>query len=194
MDECAPFLAHFASEHVHFAEDHSNFFLEEKSPEGAGKTYFATNDPCIVINARPPGPLLWSLKNRKISEGSILTRDENGYHLHILEMKSKLTQTEWAKAVLQFEGMLLTTLAVVRLLGVHEVASVTCYIAYKQAAMGSGQSADMIFLKTFVGMPNPVSGASAWTSEKLELPITGTASIRKAQRDEANNAHFGNIG
>lgn len=194
MDECAPFLQHFAPEHVHFAPDHSNFYLEETSPEGAGKTFFSANGPCILIHARPPGPLLWSLRNRKISEGSILTKDEHGYHLHILEMKSKLTQAEWAKVILQFEGMLLTTLAVVRILGVNHFASVTCYIAYKQAAMSSSQTADMIFLKTFVGKPNPVSGDSAWTSEKLELPITGTASIRKAQRDEANDAHFGLIG
>lgn len=194
MDECTPFLVHFTPEHVHLAEDHSNFYLEEKSPDGAGKTYFTTDAPCIVINARPPGPLLWSLKNRKISEGSILTKDEHGYHLHILEMKSKLTQSEWTKVILQFEGMLLTSLAVVRILGVKEVASVTCYISYKQSMMSSSKAADLIFLKTFVGMPNPVSGDSAWTSEKLDLPITGVASIRKAQRDEANDAYFGNIG
>lgn len=194
MDECLPLLDHFAREHVHIVEDHGSFYIEEKAAGGEGKTYFSTNAPCLLIKAKPPGPLLWSLKNRKISEGSIVTKDERGYHLHILEMKSKLTQGEWAKVLLQFEGMLLTTLAVVRILGILEFSTVTCYIAYKEDAMGTRGSADLILLKTFVGMPNPISGSEEWTKEQVELPMTGAAQIRKAVRDGANDADFGLIG
>lgn len=194
MDDCLPALKHFFPEHVYTPDDHTNFFLEEKSASGAGRSYFATNTTCIVIKASPSGPLLWSLKNRKISEGSVLTQDENGYHLHLLEMKSRLDPGEWTKALLQFEGMLLTSLAVVRILGVTEIASVTCYIAYKNNVMDTAASADLIFLKTFVGKPNPIGKGDAWRSEEVDLPIVGLAQLKKAQRDQANNAHFGIIG
>lgn len=193
MDNCVEYLRLFSADHVYLPEDHTSFFLEEKSPSGAGKVYFSSSTPCIVLKAKPAGPLLWSLKNGKISEGAILTMDDEGYHLHHLEMKSRLTQGEWAKAMLQFEGMHLTALAAVRLLGVVDIASVTCYIAYKQDAMAANASADMILMKTFVGMPNPVGGADSWVSNSCELPITGMANIRKAERDANSDADFGLI-
>lgn len=194
MDECTPFLKLFSPEHVYAPEHHQNFYIEEKSAGGEGKAYFSTNDKCVVIKAGSSGPLLWSLRNGKISEGSIITRDATGYHLHLLEMKSKLTQVEWARALKQFEGMHLTSLAVARLLGVLELASVTCYIAYKRDALAGNKSADLILMKTFVGMPNPIGGGDEWESERVELPFTGSASIRKAQRDTNADAHFGPIG
>jgi hypothetical protein len=193
MDECIPFLKHFLPTYVSLADDHDRFYIEEKTVGGEGKTFFSSASPCVVIRAKPAGPLLWSLKNGKIGEGAVLTKDDDGYHLHILEMKSKLTQSEWAHALLQFQGMLLTSLATVRLLGVTEVTSVVCYIAYKQEAMSASKSADLVLLKTFVGIPNPVGGEDEWSSEVAELPIVGPARIRKAQRDANNNADFGVI-
>jgi hypothetical protein len=133
------------------------------------------------------------LKNRKIAEGAILTEDQDGYHLHLLEMKSKLTQGEWAKAILQFEGMHLASIATIRLLGVVDIASVTCYIAYKVDATSPTASADMILMKTFVGQPNPIGGVDSWTTGTLELPLGGTARIVKGQRDANNNIDFGKI-
>jgi len=193
MDECLPLLKLFNVEHVYSPEDCTRFFLEEKRAGGEGKTFFASARPCIVIKAGSTGPLLWSLKNGKISEGAILTQDESGYHLHILEMKSKLTQGEWAKVMLQFEGMHLTSMAVTRLLGVTEIKTVTCYITFKQNAMDASKSADMILMKTFVGMPNIIGSGDAWESETIELPLTGIAGIKKASRDSDNNADFGFI-
>lgn len=169
------------------------FHLEELSTSGAGQAYFSAPGGCIVLKAGRAGPLLWSLKNRKIAEGAILTEDTSGYHLHLLEMKSKLTQGEWAKAILQFEGMHLAALAAIRLLGVSEVTSVTCYIAYKDDAMSASESADLILMKTFVGKPNPIGGVDSWTTESLELPLNGAAKIVKGQRDVNNNVDFGQI-
>lgn len=194
MNECKESIKAFVSNLVYYPEDHTNFFLEEKCESGKGKSYFSCAGQCIVIKAGRSGPLIWSLRNAKIGEGSIITKDQDGYHLHLLEMKSKLTQSEWAKALLQFEGMHLTTLAVARLLGVIEVQSVTCYIAYKQDALSAIGSADLILMKTFVGMANPVGGGDAWSSNTISLPITGNAALRKAQRDNNADAHFGNIG
>lgn len=193
MDKCIESLKFFSKDYVYTPDDHNNFYLEEKAPEGIGKVYFSSSSQCIVIKANSSGPLVWSFKNGKISEGAILTKDDSGYHLHYLEMKSKLTYGEWAKAQLQFEGMHLTALAVIRLLGVTEIASATCYIAYKQDAMTASKSADLVLMKTFVGMANPLGGVDSWAAETCELPITGLARIRKAQRDVSNDANFGVI-
>lgn len=193
LEPCMERLIHFSDSHVYAPIDSSRFYLEEKSPLGSGKAYFQSNSACIVLKAGTSGPLLWSLKNKKIAEGAILTSDDEGYHLHLVEMKSKLTQGEWAKVISQFEGMYLTSLATVRILDVLILASVTCYIAYKQDAMAANQSADMIFMKTFVGQPNPVGGVDSWTTNTVALPFREHARLVKAARDINNDADFGII-
>lgn len=193
IESCIGQLVHFSDQHVYEPEDHSRFFIEEKSAGGEGKSYFSANSRCLIFKAGKQGPLIWALENKKISEGAILSHNEDGYHLHLLEMKSKLTVGEWAKVVEQLKGMHLSALAVLRLLGVVELASVTCYVAFKQDAMSPQASADMILMKTFVGMENPLSGNADWESEALELPFTGTSAIVKAQRNVSNDADFGLI-
>lgn len=190
---CTEYLEHFSPDYVFIPEDHHKFYLEEKDSQGAGKCYFSSASPCIVLKADSKGALVWSLKNRKRAEGAILTHNHSGYHLHILEMKGTVTLGCWSGVLKQFEGMLLAALASVRLLGVQDITSVTCYLAFKRDAIAVDQNANPVLMKSFVGMPNPVSGLQDWLAGALDLPYVGRSSIVKKMRDADNNADFGVI-
>lgn len=191
-EDCLAELKYF-SDHYAYVPSQPDFFIEEKSRGGEGKAYFRHDKDCIVLKSGKSGPLLWSLKNGRIGEGAILTHEEDGFHLHLLEMKSRLTQGEWSKAVTQFEGMFLTSVAAIRLLGAIDLQSVTCYVAFRRDDVSNALSADMILMKTFVGMSNPFSGLENWENETVSLPFATTASLKKGLRDEAGDVNFGEI-
>lgn len=194
IEECKNALAHFVPQYVHLVEGNLSFSIEEKKIGGAGKASFSSTAPCLMIKAKDQAPLVWAFKNRKCAEGAFLTLDDDGScRLHILEMKSKLTQGKWAKAMLQLSGMYLSALAICRIIGISEFKSVTCYVAFKEDAMSAAKSADMIFMKSFVGVENPIGGADEWQKEEMELPFSATATIRKGQRDAFNDVDFGNV-
>ncbi|MBB5577713.1 MULTISPECIES: hypothetical protein [Rhizobium] len=190
-EACKTGMLHLSKSFVYYPDHHANFHFEEKNVAGAGKAYFSSNAPCVVMRATNQAPLLWALNNRKCAEGAFVTFDADGCRLHIVEMKSKLTQGTWAKVLLQFNGMYLSALATARILGIESFTSVTCYIAYTEDAMNPDKSADMILIKPFVGVPNPVGGATEWEKERCLLPLNQAATIRKTQRDANNDANFG---
>ncbi|MCY1369321.1 hypothetical protein D9M69_563550 [compost metagenome] len=146
-----------------------------------------------MLKAKDQAPMVWAFSNRQCAEGAFVTFDNDGCRLHILEMKSKLTQSEWAKVIRQLSGMYLTALAACRILGVNEFKSVVCYVAYKEDAMSPSKSADSIFIKTFVGQRNPVGGSDTWSTGSVKLPFGIDASIQKGQRDAHHNVDFGSV-
>jgi hypothetical protein len=186
-------LPHLSNDYVWSVPAGSDIKIVEKNAGGAGEAIFVSHETAIVIKAKDSAPVIWSLKQLKCAEAAIITKDDAGFHLHVLEMKSKLTQTVWAKALQQLEGMYLSALAVARLVQVTDFVSITCYIAYTEDAMGAQDSADMIMIKTFVGQNNPVGGSEEWISEEMSLPFSTIAAIKKGQRDQNNNVHFGHI-
>ncbi|WP_408913632.1 hypothetical protein [Brucella pseudogrignonensis] len=194
IEECKAALSHFVPEYVYFIDKPKSFSIEEKKAGGAGKAFFSSATPCLMIKAKDQAPLVWAFKNKKCAEGAFLTFEDDGMcNLHILEMKSKLTQGEWAKVMLQLSGMYLSALATCRLLGIISFKSVTCYVAFKEDAMSPAKSADMIFLKSFVGAENPIGGADEWQTGKMELPFSTPAAIRKGQRNASNDIDFGTV-
>lgn len=167
--------------------------ISEKNAAGQGTAEFLPMGDAIVIKAKDQAPVVWALEIRRCAEAAIITLKEDGAHLHVLEMKSKLTQGEWAKAMVQLQGMFLSALAVARLLEIITFQSTTCYIAYTQNAMGPAASADLIMMKTFVGTSNPIGGMQEWTQESMSLPFGTAATIVKGQRDGLGNVAFGGI-
>lgn len=187
------FLPNLSSDYVFVADPNTVFFLEETDDAGKGKTFFQSESNVIVLKAHHNPPLVWALKNRKCSEGAIITFNDDGCHLHILEMKSRLDPIEWKKAILQYEGMLLASIAIGKLLSIDRFSSVTCYIALKRDLLTEGVSADPVLLKTFVGKDNPLAGLREWFLEEIPLPFGIVGRLRKAVRDADNNADFGQI-
>jgi hypothetical protein len=184
---------HFLSEYVSIIESGEPIFFEEKRDGGEGKATFQSNKPCVRMKAKDQSPLLWAFSNRKCAEGALLTISNDECHLHIVELKSKLSQAEWSKARDQLSGMYLTALATCRVLGISEFNSVICYIGYKQNAMSPENSADPVLIKTFVGTRNPIGKNDEWEAEKMQLPLNAEATIIKAQRDCDQNVDFGGI-
>lgn len=181
-------LLHLNKDYV--SEVTGDFCIEEKDEGGKGKALFYVDNACIVFRTTPKPPLLWALQNRKCADGAFLTFDETGCHLHLVELKSRLTHAEWSHVLLQFEGMYLTSLATCRLLNISSISSVTCYIAFKRDKMSPQESASPILIKPFVGKENPLNGQRSWNNERIELPFESVANLRKGQRDDAGDADF----
>lgn len=185
-------MEHFVPQYIYFAENGPIVF-EEKSDGGEGMATFHSNSPCIMIKASNQAPLLWAFSNKKCAEGALLTINNGEFHLHIIELKSKLSRAEWSKAMSQLSGMYLAALATCRVLGINNLNSVVCYIGYKKNAMTVDRSADPVLLKTFVGKSNPVGRNDEWENEKMLLPFNVEAIIRKGQRDSNQNVDFGSV-
>jgi len=193
LEACKANAAHLSSDYVWLQDAGSDFFIEEKSPAGRGRALFSTKSPVFVIKAKDQAPVVWALKNRRCAEAAMISIDGEDCHLHLLEMKSKLTQGEWAKALQQFEGMLLSALAVARILGIENINETTCHIGFKEELVSNSKSADPIFIKGFVGKENPVGGAVDWAVGNIELPFSMMANINKCLRDDNNDADCGRI-
>jgi hypothetical protein len=191
IETCKSALEHFVAEYVYIVDEKKLFSIEEKKQGGAGKAFFRSDKPSLVLKAKDQAPMVWAFSNRQCAEGAFVTFDDDGCRLHILEMKSKLTQAEWAKVTRQLSGMYLTALAACRILGVTEFKSVVCYVAFKEDAMSPSKSADSIFMKTFVGRRNSVGGSDAWSTGVIKLPFDTSALIQKGQRDVHHNVDFG---
>lgn len=179
---------HFVPDLVRFYETGEQFHFEEKKKEGRGKAYFRTRSPTLKLKAIDQAPMIWSFANRKCAEGAFITFDDDGCTLHIIEMKKRMTQGTWAKAILQIKGMYLTSIAVSKLMGIEHFVDVVCYVAFSEDAMSPDLSADPIFLKSFVGEENPVGGDDEWTVERLPLPFGVTARLTKGLRNQNNGA------
>ena len=126
--------------------------IAETNPSGKGEAVFESAAPCIMINPDPKVPTLWALARRSCADGAFLSFLDGEVQLHIVELKSKITLGTWAKVIEQFEGMFLTALAVVRLMEIHELARVTCYLAGTvDAITDAPEGASLILSKAPVG-------------------------------------------
>ena len=148
IDNCRSYLSLFNAAWV--CEEAGAISIDEKASDGAGSAIFSSKQACIVVRAESSSPLIWSLAQRKCADGALITFNKDGAHLHIVELKSKVTLKAWAHALQQFEGMYLTSLAISRLLKIFEVQSVTCYIAAKEYKLSDvvGASASPSLIKT----------------------------------------------
>jgi hypothetical protein len=145
--------------------------------------------------ASSSAPLIWSLLQRKCADGAVVTFDQQGAHLHIVELKGKLTAKTWARVLEQYEGMFLTSVAVARLLEIRDFASVTCYIAGSEDSISgtSTATAAPALIKTPVGKAQSFGGLEAWTSSSILLPMDTRSALKKAWRDKSGDVHFGKI-
>jgi hypothetical protein len=125
----------------------------------------------------------------------LFDNDKGEADLHIVELKGKVGLGTWAAVVNQFEGMFLTALAVARLLQVHELARVTCYLAATEDRMpNSFESASLALLKTPVGKRKTFGGYEFWYKEIVDLPLSIRAPLAlgfQSQRTPAAGSFVG---
>lgn len=165
--------------------------ISEKKEEGQGTVTFEIPGKALLIKAKDQAPLIWALKNGKCAEGAFLTYEENQYHLHIVELKRTVRLSNWKNIINQFEGMFLSSIALLRLIDILSVDKITCYIAYNNDKFYTDKSPQPALLKTHVGMKNPLSGLNEWEKCHVELPLAFNASIKKIERDQnTGNAQY----
>lgn len=160
---------------------HDIVFLEKKLG-GRGKTQFNSTSQSLIIKAHDKAPLVWALKNRKCAEGAFLTfnQESASFTLHILEMKSKLTTSEFLHVLDQFSGMYLSAISMMAVMQIPQPSQVKLYIAYKSLAWTESQPYQ---LKTMVGGQTP-KGATEWLTEKIKLPHGIIGQLVKGKRVE----------
>lgn len=191
LSGCRKCLEHFNKDYVWEAD--SKVEVVEKSPKGKGTASFSLGSPAIVLKAHNQPPLIWALSKKKCADGSFVTfRDDKAY-LHLVEMKSKLTQSAFAKATEQLEGMFLAALAAARLLQIQSFETVDCYVAFSVDAMHPSATANPALLKTLVGTKTVLGDGLAWKNGEVKLPFGTIAKLHKSKRDENGNADFGTV-
>jgi hypothetical protein len=191
LSGCRECLGHFNKAYVW--EAHARVEVIEKSPKGKGTASFSLGSPAIVLKAHNQPPLIWALSKKKCADGSFVTFKDDKAHLHLVELKSKLTQSAFAKATEQLEGMFLSALAASRLLQIQTFETVDCYVAYSIDAMQPDTTADPALLKTLVGTKTILGDGLAWKNGEVRLPFGVVAKLHKAKRDSSGNADFGNV-
>ena len=169
----------FNSDYVN--ETSGIFSVIERDPKGKGAAKFNSGNPCILIRSQKQSPQIWALKQRKCADGAFLTFDDQGSHLHLVELKSKLSLGDWAHALHQFEGMYLTAIAIMRLLEIQAAATVTCYLAAKEDAVTEAEAvtASPTLMKAPVGAVRTFGGLKVWLKDTVSLPFSTSANLVK---------------
>ncbi len=168
--------------------------IAETNPSGKGEAIFESVAPCIMINPDPKVPTLWALARRSCADGAFLSFLDGEVQLHIVELKSKITLGTWAKVIEQFEGMFLTALAVVRLMEIHELARVTCYLAGTvDAITDAPEGASLILSKAPVGKWRTFGHLEAWNKNQVPLPLAVEATLVKGWKNAIGVADFGSV-
>lgn len=166
--------------YIHIIEAGQDINFVEKQTAGKGVARFVSTSSSLMIKAHDNPPLIWALNNRKCAEGAFLTYsiEKHSYTLHIVEMKSKLTASEFCKVLSQFEGMYLAALSILGAMKIDAPGDVRLYVAYKTDAFTESQPA---FLKTLVGGELP-KGLKEWITSATTLPHQVSATIVKGVR------------
>jgi len=167
--------------------------FSEKNKSGAGSAIFQISGTGIVIKSHNNPPLVWSLKIRNCADGAFITFADDEAHLHLVELKSGLSQKDWAHAIEQFRGMYFSSIAAGKLLGIEEFSTIRCYISYKTLKMATLETISPVLIKTLVGKRTPLGGQNEWEKEVIEFPLGHAANLVKSQRDDSGNSDFGQV-
>lgn len=181
----------FDENFIKLIEPNTQFVIEERKAEGLGKCFFKGSGPVLLIRARDQAPVLWCLKNRKCAEAAFLISTADGLtHLHIVEIKSKLGLKEYKRVIEQWQGMYLSSLAVLTLANIDAPSSVTVYVAFTEEKLQTDPS-QLILSKPLVG-GQPILPKSSWNDGIIDLCNGVKANICKGLRTP--DYDFGSVG
>lgn len=186
LSRCKP---HFSRLH-HDRAWHNKETVEisEKATGGAGTITFNVSLPYLAFRATDNNPPMHWLAASKCADGAFVLFDDEQAHLHIVELKSKLTAKEWKKVKLQFEGMLLNAMAVAGVIELSHFSSVTCYIAYAEDAISVEKNASPVFYKNLPGTSAAAPEIAEWLAEQLTALDKFKMTLIKLKRNSDGNA------
>lgn len=192
MDEIKKLAAElFNKDYVSFVESPS-FEIVEKQSGGRGKCIFQAATNTLLIHMRENK--FWALKNQRCAEAAFVHFDENNAGtLYLLEMKSTLRQSEFEKVLQQFDGMYLSSLAVLSLLNLPKPENVKAIVAFSQNKMDKPiDEKPLILNKQIIGQNQTIMQEISpellyWQNEKVPLAYGQTADLIKQLRVCATN-------
>jgi len=154
---------------------------------GAGRIRFAVSSPCVAV--RLPGqPIKW-LTNQKCGDAVIFQFTGDDVHLHVVELKSKMTAGEWIKTKEQVEGAYLNAVAIRSIWELPEFLSVSVHVAYGDDGLVPDRITTPSVLKPGLGSRSSVSVAD-WLSDRIYLGIIGHAHLLRIKRGSDGNAEL----
>lgn len=165
----------------------SDVEIVETAKEGAGTVTLQVAGEFLHIKARAGQHQIIWLENTSCADGSVIVVHGDKVCIHLIELKSNIGGKAWKKARLQFEGMLLNSLALLGCAGVVQAFEVKCHLAYKS----QGQDASPIFEKIMPELQMPTTGFEGWKNRSINLPFGIAAEFVKHERDGAGNVHLG---
>ncbi|MBJ3783476.1 hypothetical protein [Devosia sediminis] len=183
-------LKYFREQHVkkvsHVVE------VVEMEADGAGTAKFAVLGEAVSLKGIRQKSMLHALRSGRCADGAFITFDENGAHLHLVELKSSLTIGKWLQAIEQFCGMYFVASAISHLLGYSNFFSITCYLALDEDKITNGISSSPVFLKTLTGGKETLGDVESWAKNVVPLPFD-KAPLKTGIRINGN-VDFGLVG
>ena len=183
----------FDSKYIFAIEKNKPIEIKEVKKDGAGLCTFKSTEDALVIKTADNTPPIWAFNNKKCAEGAFIIKktDSDSYDLHILEMKSKLTATEFRKVIDQFKGMYLTAISMMAVKKIPYPQNIYLYIAYTINAIDTPENTSLITNKVLTG-GSPNIARQVWRKKSVDLHHGISGILIEKQRIDGN-ADFGYV-
>lgn len=160
--------------------------VREATPGGEGEVTltFAGKAACFSGDAQPP--IKWS-SQLKCADGAVLRTNGPKTHLHLVELKSKLTVKELLKCSEQFHGGYINGLALCGVLELEKPDATVCLIGFKTETVTPSIAANPSLAKIIPGNPASIVLGN-WALGRIDIPGAGTCNLTTVQLDAASNA------
>lgn len=165
----------------------------ETTPSGAAKVVFPVPAPLLYLKHLDNQPPLKWAANRRCADGAIAVEAEGQLHLHVVELKSKLSRKDWFGVKQQFEGMIANAIAALAVIGAPRPIEVVCHISYLEETVTSTSTPDIILLKIPLGGTSLIGDVKDWESERVNLFGYLDIPVRKIVRDRITGTGQGDL-
>lgn len=160
----------------------------ESDPNGAGEVRFSSASTFLLVKPAEISTK-WIIES-KCADGAIIEFKNDGVHIHIVELKSKLDTQKWDHAKKQILGMFLHVSALLGAIGIERFKSVTAYVAYKEEAITAFLQTNTIALKRRVGAGKPLVSGADWRAGTIALCDLEHVKVVNIQRGADGNAAY----
>lgn len=170
-----------------------NIEVVETVVSGAARVVFTVESPSLHLKHLDNKPPLKWAANRRCADGAIAVEFGDELHLHVIELKSKLTRKEWLGVKQQLEGMIANAIAALAVIGAPRPIDVVCHVSFLDETVTSISTPDLILLKLPVGGSTILGDVEDWKSGRTELFGYTDIQIRKIPRDRVTGTGHGDL-
>ncbi len=127
------------------------------------------------------------LQEKKVADAIIFHQTEIDTTLHIIECKTTIKEKEWTHIKKQFQGALISAIALHGVLNLKALTNIKLYTAYRNDRLTPSHNPDPVLLKTGVGKSSPPI-VTDWLNNHIGLLSLPTISHQKIQLDNTGIA------